>query len=143
MSLKLLFSSAVALSLVLVLAFAPSYPISSPARDGSRAAQLERSLNQALQSFESELERLRLIGACGLRIRPVGAAPFHVDLRSISVRTDADERSGDLQLYLVTGSDQDGLLLLETDSWPAWAAAHSDIQQLRAHCAHHRPHRHG
>lgn len=135
MSLKLIFSSVVALSLVLVLALAPSYPTSSPGRDGSRAAQLERSLNQALRSFESELERLRLIGACVLRIRPVGAEPFQVDLRSISVRTDSDERSGDLQLFLVTEADTDGLLLLATDSWPAWAAAHSDIQQLRAHCA--------
>ena len=135
MPLRLILPLVLAACLGLVLALAPGYPTSTQVEGGSRSRQLVHSLNAAIQSFGSELERLRLVGHCQLRLRPIGAAPIQVDLLSLSIRADADPDSGDLELYLGKEPEVKEVLLLATSHWSTWAAAQSDLQQLRGLCA--------
>lgn len=66
--------------------------------------------------------------------RPTRRLPSLTCCRFVYVAT-AIPKSGELELYLGAKESRREWLLLATDSWPAWAAAHSDIHQLRARCA--------
>jgi hypothetical protein len=98
-------------------------------------APLVSGLNAAIHAFRSDLEGLQVVDGCKLVLQPADAPAAILHLLSIRVRRDSDPESGELELYLGAKESRREWLLLATDSWPAWAAAHSDINQLRARCA--------
>ena len=96
---------------------------------------LVSGLNAAIHAFRSDLDGVKVVNGCKLVLQPADAPAAILHLLSLRVRRDSDPESGELELYVGGQEGQREWLLLATHSWPAWAAAHSDINQLRARCA--------
>lgn len=133
---RLLWTALLSLSmLAFVVAILHDRHSAAPSLSGDGPTPLVSGLNSAIGAFRSDLERLQVVDDCKLLLHPVDAPAVVLNMLSMRLRRDSDPDSGELELYLGRKEGRREWLLLSTLSWPAWAAAYSDVSQLRARCA--------